>query len=185
MRPAMESEPGERYRNEAMAFAARPDVSYQVQVRHASAETFEEAKRWNEQVRGMVGVAVQNDERDVLFIDHADYGGWVTPGGRVEYGESFRTAAVREVREETGVEARVVQPLLVTHFVNRYGDESTDSYFVLFDGEALDPEPAENPGVDGENIEAVRWRSTVPETLPDDEFVQETIKLVAGHFELQ
>jgi 8-oxo-dGTP diphosphatase len=35
-------------------------------------------------------------------------GDWTLPGGRVEAGEAVAEAAVREVREETGVAARVV-----------------------------------------------------------------------------
>lgn len=41
----------------------------------------------------------------------------------------------------------------------------------------------DDPGLAEENITDVRWTSTVPPEIPDDEFVRETISLVVDRFE--
>lgn len=173
----------DRHRNEPMALAADHRVAFDVDVGHVDAETFAEAAAFNDRVRGMAGAAVRNDDGDLLFIHHEDYGGWVLPGGVVEPGESFRAAAMREAREESGVEARTVRPLLVRHFVPRHGGDSTDNFFVLFEGRAVDPVPADDPGLGDEEITDVRWCSTIPDGVADDETVRDTVALVEREFE--
>jgi 8-oxo-dGTP diphosphatase len=44
----------------------------------------------------------------VLLIDHVKSGYWLFPGGHVTPGETLAEAAVREVREETGIEAEII-----------------------------------------------------------------------------
>lgn len=58
--------------------------------------------------RGGAGARVTDEDGRVLLVRDADWpDGWVLPGGAHEPGETVREAAVREVREETGVECEV------------------------------------------------------------------------------
>lgn len=54
-----------------------------------------------------VGVFVRDTQGRILLEKRRDDGTWGLPGGRVEPGESISEAAVREVREETGLMIRV------------------------------------------------------------------------------
>lgn len=54
-----------------------------------------------------VNVAVTNDTGEILLIHRSDNDNWALPGGAVDIGESLTQAAVRETREETGIECEV------------------------------------------------------------------------------
>ena len=55
-----------------------------------------------------VGILIKRGEEYLLIKRAAepDKGLWTIPGGLVEVGERVKEAAVREAREETGLEAR-------------------------------------------------------------------------------
>ena len=57
---------------------------------------------------------ILNHRGEVLLCHRRDMDLWNPPGGRVEAGESPWEAVVREIREETGVEADVVRLASVT-----------------------------------------------------------------------
>jgi ADP-ribose pyrophosphatase YjhB (NUDIX family) len=59
---------------------------------------------------------VLNDAGHVLMIERSDSGSWSLPGGALELGESLTACAVREVKEETGVD------VAVTGLVGIYSD---------------------------------------------------------------
>lgn len=59
-------------------------------------------------------VLAADDEGRILVVRTTYLGrGWMLPGGRVERGESPHVAAVRETREETGLDVEVHRLLLV------------------------------------------------------------------------
>lgn len=61
----------------------------------------------------------RSDGRWVVLIAHRNAGGvlqWTLPKGGIEEGEDLESAAVREVREETGLEARIEAKLGVVDY---------------------------------------------------------------------
>lgn len=61
----------------------------------------------DKQVRVGVGVLLFNEDRQLLLgLRKSKHGenSWSPPGGHLEYGESFAATAVREVKEETGID---------------------------------------------------------------------------------
>ena len=61
----------------------------------------------NTRVKAGVGVIVVDPAGRILLERRSDNGWWGLPGGAIEAGESVRQAALREVREETGLEIRI------------------------------------------------------------------------------
>jgi ADP-ribose pyrophosphatase YjhB (NUDIX family) len=56
-----------------------------------------------------VDIIIEVDESIVLIKRKNPPHGWALPGGFVDYGESYETAAVREAEEETGLAVKNLQ----------------------------------------------------------------------------
>jgi ADP-ribose pyrophosphatase YjhB (NUDIX family) len=54
-----------------------------------------------------VNVVVTNDAGQILLIKRTDNDNWALPGGAVDLGESLPQAAIRETREETGIDCQI------------------------------------------------------------------------------
>lgn len=72
--------------------------------------------------------------RDVLLIKRgkgALAGYWSLPGGHIEPGETARSAALREVREETGIEAELEALVDVHEVILRKPDEALAAHYLI------------------------------------------------------
>lgn len=52
-------------------------------------------------------VVVTNDRGEILMISRSDNDNWAIPGGAMDLGESLPQTAVRETKEETGIDCKV------------------------------------------------------------------------------
>ncbi|MBI3492451.1 MAG: NUDIX hydrolase [Acidobacteria bacterium] len=87
--------------------------------------------------RPIVGVgAVLLDGDRVLLVRRANEplkGEWSLPGGAVELGEALEDAVVREILEETGLEAEVGPVVEVLDRVRRDADGRVEYHYVIVD----------------------------------------------------
>lgn len=56
---------------------------------------------------GGAGVWLTNDDGEVLLVSDVGREGWAEPAGKQEAGETLEEAAIRETREETGIECEI------------------------------------------------------------------------------
>ncbi|SEO00481.1 8-oxo-dGTP diphosphatase [Terribacillus saccharophilus] len=75
-------------------------------------------------------VMVHNDDQ-VLLLDrqHDDFSGFIPPGGKVDFPESLTASAIREVKEETGLDVWNLEYKGVQHYVN---EEQNVRYLIFY-----------------------------------------------------
>ena len=106
-------------------------------------------------VVGVGGVVVEDGA--VLLVQRASEplkGQWSLPGGVVELGETLIEAVRRELREETGLEVRVLDMVEVFERISRDADDRARYHFVLIDNLC---EPVGGTARAGSDVAAVAW----------------------------
>lgn len=111
-----------------------------------------------------------DDGRRVLMILGRGGNRWGLPGGGREDGETYEQAAVREVREETGVDCEITDCFLLVHRVTVSEGDHDDRLHTLwtfFDGAYTGGAIAIQPG----ELNGAAWFERPPERMrPENEF---------------
>lgn len=88
-----------------------------------------------------VNVVVADADR-ILLIRRTDNGNWAVPGGAIDLGESMIAAAVRETREESGVDCEITgligiftDPRHLIHYTSN--DEVRQEFSIMLLGRAI------------------------------------------------
>ena len=103
---------------------------------------------------GVGAIVWKGDSFLLIRRGHAPrQGSWSLPGGHQELGESVQQAAIREVREETGVTVRILDLLAVVDLID--GDAADPHFhYTVIDVQA---EWLCGDAVAGDDAEAVAW----------------------------
>ena len=84
----------------------------------------------------------------VLVVHRPRYDDWTLPKGKLEPGESWQTAALREVEEESGLRCRLLDEVGRTHYVDSTGREKEVRYYSMV---------SEDEAVAQNEVDEVRW----------------------------
>jgi ADP-ribose pyrophosphatase YjhB (NUDIX family) len=91
-----------------------------------------------------VGAAVGNENGELLLVRRADSGVWLYPTGWADVGYSAAEVVVKEVREETGIDAEVIRLIAVLDGL-RLGFTRVPLYSLVFHCRALGGELRAHP----------------------------------------
>ncbi len=118
----------------------------------------------NGPVRAAGGVVLRRVGRlgrrhvEVIVIHRPRYDDWSFPKGKLDNGEGFEDAALREVEEETGLACRLLADLGETHYPDRRGRPKVVRYWLMEEVDAADPTDG---FVANQEVDEVRWMRPV------------------------
>ncbi|HKO02573.1 MAG TPA: NUDIX hydrolase [Thermoanaerobaculia bacterium] len=137
-------------------------------------------KTRNEHSSGGAVISFRDGVAFVAMIATRNRSRWGLPKGAVNEGETSEQAAIREVQEETGLEANVVKLLDTIEYFFRAGDtlirKRVDFYLMNYLGGTLTPQLSE--------VDDVEW-VLLPESLERASFESERKLLATALSEIE
>ncbi len=122
-------------------------------------------------------VVLRDGGHSVLMVRHRRRDGteyWQLPGGGVHNGEKVEDTVLRELREETGLEGRIVRFLFAIPY--KYGISSTFLVEVDSRAEATLGSDPEEDGVDHHKLAGVAWLP--PAELQDNPEIEQLLRVL-------
>lgn len=102
--------------------------------------------------------AILDEDENILLSRRSDFNNWVLPGGRLDSGELLPECAVREVKEETGLDVKLLRP------VGMYYQRGRGRMDVLYEARII------GGTLLRETPETLDNRFFDPEDLPEDRY---------------
>ena len=98
---------------------------------------------------GVVIRAGESDEAEVCLVHRPRYDDWTLPKGKLDAGETFEEAALREVLEETGLRCSLRRELSSTQYTDGQGRPKIVRYWLMeVEGGEFEP---------NDEVDEVRW----------------------------
>jgi 8-oxo-dGTP pyrophosphatase MutT (NUDIX family) len=85
-------------------------------------------------IRAAGGIVIRSGAMraiEVACIYRESRGDWTFPKGKIDAGETFEMAALREVHEETGMRCRVIRFVGTTNYTHRKGRPKIVAYYLM------------------------------------------------------
>jgi 8-oxo-dGTP diphosphatase len=98
-------------------------------------------------VRAAGGLVVRDGE--VLLVHRPQYDDWTFPKGKANDGETDEACALREVREETGLDCLLVRELASTEYIDSRGRPKRVRWWLM--------KPLAGEFSPTEEVDLVRW----------------------------
>jgi 8-oxo-dGTP diphosphatase len=105
----------------------------------------------DEEVRAAGGVVWRgsDDAIEIALVHRPRYDDWSLPKGKLDPGESFEEAALREVEEETGMRCRLGRELGETQYTDHKGRPKIVRYWAMGD--------CDGEFVPNSEVDELRW----------------------------
>ena len=127
------------------------------------------------EVKASGGVVWRRGERglEVALVHRPRYDDWSFPKGKLDPGETWEQAALREVEEEIGLRCRLGHELPPTAYRDKKGRAKVVRYWMM--------EPLDGEFVPSHEVDEVRWLSpTEADRLLTYEHDRELLREVSG-----